>query len=136
MFCIYLRTNSDLCHLQHKRIGFYNRDEKCLLRHMNWVFKKSSLRFVFKGLTCVLSYCFCLCLSDTLCVPLVNVRCCSVPDTGGSFRLKAKSHKTFDTEVSTKSFCLFKISTWEGGGCSLVAPYLIAHLVVGPIFLF
>ena len=26
MFCIYLRTNSDLCHLQHKLIGFYNRD--------------------------------------------------------------------------------------------------------------
>ena len=39
MFCIYLRTNSDLCHLQHKLIGFYNRDEKCLLRGTNWVFK-------------------------------------------------------------------------------------------------
>jgi hypothetical protein len=39
-----------LCHLQHKLIGFYNRDEKCLLRDMNWVFKYSSLRFVFKGL--------------------------------------------------------------------------------------
>jgi hypothetical protein len=38
MFCIYLRTNSDLCHLYHKLIGFYNRDEKCLLRGMNWVF--------------------------------------------------------------------------------------------------
>ena len=50
MFCIYLRTNSDLCHLQHKLIGFYNRDEKCLLRGTNWVFKLSSLRFVFKGL--------------------------------------------------------------------------------------
>jgi len=23
VFCIYLRTNSDLCHLQHKLIGFY-----------------------------------------------------------------------------------------------------------------
>ena len=32
MFCIYLRTNSDLCHLQHKLIGFYNPDEKCLQR--------------------------------------------------------------------------------------------------------
>jgi len=32
VFCIYLRTNSDLCHLQHKLIGFYNHDEKCLLR--------------------------------------------------------------------------------------------------------
>ena len=37
--CIYLRTNSDLCHLQHKLIGFYNLDEKCLLRGSNWVFK-------------------------------------------------------------------------------------------------
>ena len=54
VFCIYLRTNSDLCHLQHKLIGFYNRDEKCLLCGTNWVFKYSSLRFVFKGLTQVI----------------------------------------------------------------------------------
>ena len=58
MFCIYLRTNSDLCHLQHKLIGFYNPDEKCLQRGTDWVFKYSSLRFVCKGLrnypgTCV-----------------------------------------------------------------------------------
>jgi hypothetical protein len=39
VFCIYLRTNSDLCHLQHKLIGCCNRDEKCLLRGTNWVFK-------------------------------------------------------------------------------------------------
>ena len=39
VFCIYLRTNSDLCYLQHKLIGFNNRDEKCLLRGTNWVFK-------------------------------------------------------------------------------------------------
>jgi hypothetical protein len=39
VFCIYLRTNSDFYHLQHKLIGFYNRDEKCLLRGTNWVFK-------------------------------------------------------------------------------------------------
>ena len=50
MFCIYLRTKSDLCHLQHKLIGFYNRDEKSLLRGTDWVFKYSSLRFVFKRL--------------------------------------------------------------------------------------
>jgi len=50
VFCIYLRTNSDLCHLQHKLIGFSNRDEKCLQRSTDWVFKYSSLRFVFKGL--------------------------------------------------------------------------------------
>ena len=29
VFYIYLRTNSALCHLQHKLIGFYNLDEKC-----------------------------------------------------------------------------------------------------------
>jgi len=50
VFCTYLRTNSDLCHLQHKLIGFYNRDEKCLQRGTDWAFKQSSLRFVFKGL--------------------------------------------------------------------------------------
>jgi hypothetical protein len=50
VLCIYLRTNSDLCHLQHKLIGFYNRGEKCLQRGTDWVFKQSSLRFVFKGL--------------------------------------------------------------------------------------
>jgi len=50
VFCIYLRTNSDLCHLHHKLIGFYNLDEKCLQRGTDWVFKWSSLRFVFKGL--------------------------------------------------------------------------------------
>jgi hypothetical protein len=39
VFRIYLRTNSDLCHLQHKLIGFYKRDEKCLLLGTNLVFK-------------------------------------------------------------------------------------------------
>ena len=39
VFCIYLRTNSDLCQLQHKLIEFYNWEEKCLLRGTNWVFK-------------------------------------------------------------------------------------------------
>ena len=37
MFFIYLRTNSDLCYLQDKLIGFYNRDEKCLLRGRSFV---------------------------------------------------------------------------------------------------
>ena len=50
VFCIYLWTNSYLCHLQHKLIGFYNRDEKCLQRGTDWVFKWSGLRFVCKGL--------------------------------------------------------------------------------------
>jgi hypothetical protein len=39
VFCIYLRTNSELCHLQHKLIGFYNRAEKCLQRGTDWAFK-------------------------------------------------------------------------------------------------
>jgi len=39
VFCIYLRTNSDLCHLQHKLIGFHKRDGKCVQRGTDWVFK-------------------------------------------------------------------------------------------------
>jgi hypothetical protein len=39
VFCMNLRINSDLCHLQHKLIGFYNRDEKCLQRGTDWIFK-------------------------------------------------------------------------------------------------
>ena len=50
LFCIYLRTNSDLCHLQHKLIGFYNRDENCLQRSTSWVIKQSSPPFFFKVL--------------------------------------------------------------------------------------
>ena len=37
--CTYLRTNSDLCHLLHKLISFNNRDEKCLQRGTDRVFK-------------------------------------------------------------------------------------------------
>jgi hypothetical protein len=37
---LYLSENKQrLRHLQHKLIGFYNRDEKCLLRGRYWVFK-------------------------------------------------------------------------------------------------
>jgi hypothetical protein len=50
VFCIYLRTNSDLCHLHNKLIGFYNREAKCLQRGTDWVFKYSILRSVFKWL--------------------------------------------------------------------------------------
>jgi hypothetical protein len=56
VFCIYFRTNNDLCHLRHKLISFYNREEKCLQRDMGWVFKSSSLRLVFKGLINVAGY--------------------------------------------------------------------------------
>jgi hypothetical protein len=47
VFCICLRTNSDSCHLHQKVIGFYNRDENCLQRGTDWVFKCSGLRSVF-----------------------------------------------------------------------------------------
>ena len=39
VFCTYLKTNSEFCFVYHKRILLYNRDEKCLLRGMNWAFK-------------------------------------------------------------------------------------------------
>ena len=32
------KKNSDLCYLQHKLIGFYNPDEKCLQRGTDWGF--------------------------------------------------------------------------------------------------
>ena len=38
-FCIYLRTNYGVCLILYKLIGFYNRDEKCLQRGTDWVFK-------------------------------------------------------------------------------------------------
>ena len=33
VFCVDLRTNSDLCHLQHKLIVFYNGDEVFTARY-------------------------------------------------------------------------------------------------------
>ena len=39
VFCVYHRTNSDLCHLQHKLFGFYSGDGKCLQRGTDWGFK-------------------------------------------------------------------------------------------------
>jgi len=38
-FCTDLRTDNDLCHLQHKLIGFYDSGGKCLQRGKDWVFK-------------------------------------------------------------------------------------------------
>jgi len=38
-FVFISEKNSDLCHLRHKLIGFYNRDEKCLQRGTDWGFK-------------------------------------------------------------------------------------------------
>jgi len=50
VFYIYLRTNSELCHLQLKLIGFYYQDEKCFQRGRDWVFKESGLFLVFEWL--------------------------------------------------------------------------------------
>jgi len=44
-FFIYLKTNSDLCHLQHKLIGFYNRDEKCIQRGVELLLIQSDQNF-------------------------------------------------------------------------------------------
>jgi hypothetical protein len=46
---VFISEHSATC-ATYKLIGFYNRDEKCLLRGTDWVFKKSGLRFVFEGL--------------------------------------------------------------------------------------
>ena len=66
--------SSDLRHLRHKLISFYNRDEKCLQRGTDWVFKYSGLRFVFKRLVGTLFeiVLFILCLS--LLLPLFNTK--------------------------------------------------------------
>jgi hypothetical protein len=39
VFCVDLRTNSDYFPIQHQLTGFYNREEVCLLRGTDWVFK-------------------------------------------------------------------------------------------------
>jgi hypothetical protein len=39
VYCAGLRTERGLCFIQHKLIGFYNPDEKCLQRGTDWVFK-------------------------------------------------------------------------------------------------
>jgi hypothetical protein len=41
VFCIHLRTKSDLRHLHHKLIGSYNRDEKCLQRGTDWIIRSA-----------------------------------------------------------------------------------------------
>jgi hypothetical protein len=47
VFCICVRTNSDLHHLHQKLIDFYSRYEKCLQCNMDWAFKWSSLHSIF-----------------------------------------------------------------------------------------
>ena len=58
VFFIYLRTNSDLCHLQHTLIGFYNREEKCLQRGTNLNSHYSISLHNSKRLVCTMQYVF------------------------------------------------------------------------------
>jgi len=39
VFCMDLRTNSEYFPIQHKLVGFYNRDGLGLLRGTDWIFK-------------------------------------------------------------------------------------------------
>ena len=55
MFCVYLRTNSDLCHLQHKLIGFYNREKKCLQSGTDWIFNHLTPNNPYMGRTAPLT---------------------------------------------------------------------------------
>ena len=55
VFCIYLRTNSDLCHLQHKLIGFYNRSGEFLQRGTHWGPCITEVRLVLHGIIPFLS---------------------------------------------------------------------------------
>ena len=45
----YMRTNSDLCHLQHKLIVFYNRAEKCLQRGTDGSLNKAVCALAVNG---------------------------------------------------------------------------------------
>jgi len=103
VFCTYLRTNGNLCHLQHKLIGFYNRDEKCLLRGMKGVFKYSILRFVFKMLrdSRVLFYPF---LVDKLypcsfviyqCCEFYSIKKFTTHSEGKNYRLCGEENRSF-----------------------------------------
>jgi hypothetical protein len=47
MCFVFVWEQTATCSIYIKRIGFYNRDEKCLQRGTDWVFKWSGLRSVF-----------------------------------------------------------------------------------------
>jgi len=54
-------------------VGFYNRDEKCLQRGTDWVFKLSILQFVFHGLRTSHISVIALCDIEYTCVQLQHV---------------------------------------------------------------
>ena len=48
-FVFMCEQTADLCHLQHKLIGFYNLDEKCLQRGTDWALNKAVCASSVKG---------------------------------------------------------------------------------------
>jgi hypothetical protein len=50
MCFVFIFKNSHFRPIKHKMIGSYGREEKCLLRGTDLVFKQSSLRLVFNWL--------------------------------------------------------------------------------------
>jgi hypothetical protein len=78
VFCIYLRTNSDLCHLQHKLIGFYNEMKSvyCAVRtgSLNKAVCASSLKGVYMTkyilLLCIFAFLVCYVICNWLMVRL------------------------------------------------------------------
>jgi len=83
-FVIYLRTNSDSCHLHHELIGFYNQDEKGLLRGTNWIFKLISLPFVFKWLKSTILCCPILVNPEFLNILYINIHWKGIEELGTS----------------------------------------------------
>jgi len=47
VFCVDLRKNSDYFTIQHKLVGFYNGDGRCLLRGTDWVLYIYNSDYVF-----------------------------------------------------------------------------------------
>jgi len=70
LFCIYPRTNSDLCHLQHKLIGFYYLD----VTLYNTVVTICITSLTFNKCTliphCIYVFCFNLKTNSDLCLLL------------------------------------------------------------------
>jgi hypothetical protein len=102
VFCIYLRTNSDLCYLQLKLIGFYNGDEKCLQRGTDLVFKYSCRRFVFKRLIQAVNF-----------IWIVNKTSCCFKDR--IFRLQSKYRPSSNLQPEMISTTLPKSSEYREG---------------------
>ena len=94
-----------MCHLQHKLIGFYNRNEKCLQRGTDWTFEESGLRFVFKRFlrlcTCILTVCLCM-------ATLTEVFPCFFLSCKANVRAKT-GHGPHSSQLLCCMYCLFYV---------------------------